>query len=272
MFGVVKRAAALAFAITTGIFAFVPESTFLKYKILFPEKSDELNIVANRIIVLAIVFLIAYIFSLIWRFVRGKVVVKGNNYIIQIEYGDILKNENCKTVVAFDECYSTRIGDDPAGIKETSICGQFLAQYPISDMESVLANANLRPSESRSKYQGKVKYESGTLLMRGDFLLLAFAKLDESGRGHMTHNEYLDCLNLLWKEINLYYANKDVCVSILGSGITRLEDTELTKQQLLDIMIESYKLSTYKIKEPGKLRIICKRSKGFSINNIGRNI
>lgn len=38
------------------------------------------------------------------------------------------------------EHYSTRIGDGPAGIKKTSICEQFLVQYPISDMETVLAN------------------------------------------------------------------------------------------------------------------------------------
>ena len=45
-------------------------------------------------------------------------------------------------------------------------------------------------------------------------------------------------------------------------------DNELSQQELLDIIINSYKLSIHKITDPSKLRIICKKTKGFSINNI----
>lgn len=39
-------------------------------------------------------------------------------------------------------------------------------------------------------------------------------------------------------------------------------------QELLNIMIWSYKLSPHKIKAPYKLRVICKKSDGFSLNEI----
>jgi len=46
----------------------------------------------------------------------------------------------------------------------------------------------------------------------------------------------------------------------------------LTQQELLDMMIASYKLSAHKIKAPWKLRIICQKRDGFSLNKIGTHV
>lgn len=101
---------------------------------------------------------------------------------------------------------------------------------------------------------------------------MAFAKLDEKGKGRFfSRDEYLECLDLLWKEIENYYSEKDVCVPILGSGTTSFDGSagaSISQQDLLNMMIWSYRLSSHKIKAPHKLRIICKRNDGFSINNI----
>ena len=81
----------------------------------------------------------------------------------------------------------------------------------------------------------------------------------------------MECLSTLWDEIDKYYGQKDVCIPILGSGLTRINNQSFTQQQLLDILIMSYKLSTYKIKKPYKLRIICKKNDKFSLNKIGES-
>ena len=120
---------------------------------------------------------------------------------------------------------------------------------------------------------GKKKYESGKLVSNGDDLLMSFAKLDADGIGKFfSHKEFLDCLFLLWKEIDKYYGQKDVCIPILGSGLTRINETLLTQQELLDIIINSYKLSPHKIKSPYKLHIVCKKNDDFSLNKIGKFI
>ena len=123
-----------------------------------------------------------------------------------------------------------------------------------------------------SKYKNKIRYASGTIVPNGDDLLMAFAKLDEKGKGRFfSRDEYLECLDLLWKEIENYYSEKDVCVPILGSGTTSFDGSageSISQQDLLNMMIWSYRLSSHKIKAPHKLRIICKRNDGFSINNI----
>lgn len=51
-------------------------------------------------------------------------------------------------------------------------------------------------------------------------------------------------------------------------SVTLFEGASLSQQELLNIMIWSYKLSPHKIKAPYKLRIICKKSDGFSLNEI----
>lgn len=102
---------------------------------------------------------------------------------------------------------------------------------------------------------------------------MAFAQLAKDGKGMFrSYDEFLECLSLLWKEIDKYYGQKDVCISVLGSGLTRIGDTSFTQQELLDIIIESYKLSSHKIKLPYKLHIVCKECDDFSLNNIGENI
>ena len=202
--------------------------------------------------------------------------IKGNNYSIQIEYGDLLEMRACKKVINFDECFTTSVGDAPSEIKPDSICGQYLKNNPIQDMQRLIDKAHLKPAKSKSKYQNKDRYDSGKLVPNGDYLLMAFAKLDEDGLGRLfSCDEFLDCLSILWKEIDKYYAQKDVCIPILGSGVTRMDGesgASLTQQELLDIIICSYKLSSHKIKSPYQLHIVCKERDGFSLNKIGENM
>ena len=60
-------------------------------------------------------------------------------------------------------------------------------------------------------------------------------------------------------------------MSILGAGLTRFDGgsgASIPQQELLDMIIWSYKLSSHKIKSPCKLRIICRRDQEFSLDKI----
>lgn len=258
-------------AISTS-FMFIPERLFEKYK-FFPKVSDEMNIIVNRVLFLFCIIVLSTIISAFYIWLRKKITIKGKNYTIQVEYGDILNIKNCKKVINFDECYNTKVGDLPSDIKSTSICGQYLLKNPDIDIEKLIDNVNLKQARTNSKFKNKTRYQSGKVVPNGDELLMAFAKLDENGVGKFfTFKEYIDCLSILWEEIDKYYGQKDVCVPILGSGLTRINDHQLTQQELLDIMIMSYKLNTHKIKNPYKLRIICRKKDDFSLNKIGESL
>lgn len=271
MIKLLKKSATVALSIITAIFAFVPETVFGMIKLL-PKVSDEVNIIFNRVLALTIVFFLSIIINALYFICRRSVLIKGNNYKIKIKYGNLFKMHNCKKIIPFDECFTTSVGDSPADIKRSSICGQYLDKNPISDMQDLIDKVRLKPIGNNSQYKNKSRYELGRLVPKDDYLLMPFAKLNQDGLGIIARKEYLDCLSIMWEEIDKYYGQEDVCISILGSGITRMNDELLTQQQLLDMIIASYKLSLHKIKPPCELIIVCKRNDDFSINKIGEYI
>lgn len=250
------------------VFAFVPEAVFKVCK-FFPQASDVVNIIVNRTLLFLIVIGFAAIGYAFYLNCRTSVSIKGKNYKITVSFGDIFDMPECKKVIPFDECFSIEVGDAPAQIKPSSICGQYLTKYPIANIQSLIDKAQLKPCKYKSKYNNQARYESGCLVPNGEYWLMAFAHLDKDGLGQMTRDEFLECLSMLWKEIDKHYGQSDVCIPILGSGLTRMGDNLLSQQELLDMIIGSYKLSAHKIKSPSQLRIVCKKCDDFSLNKIG---
>ena len=116
MINLLRKSMTYAFAIISVIFTLVPESIFERV-ILIPEDTfkqfilndynSEINIIASRILTFVIVWFIAAIIYKVCLLLRNKVIIKGNNYEIIVEYGDLLKMKKCKKVINFDECFST---------------------------------------------------------------------------------------------------------------------------------------------------------------------
>lgn len=235
--------------------------------------AQNINIIILRLILAFVVFIVVFVLQWILLKVRKSITIKGYNYFIVVEYGDIFKKKGCKKVINFDECFTTHVGDTlTEEIDSNSICGQYLPSHPELNIEQLIAARKIQPALSRSKYQNKIRYESGTIIPYGDDLLMAFAPLNSKGKAQFSsRDDYLSCLKLLWEELENYYSEKDVCIPVLGAGTTSFEGisgTSISQQDLLDLIICSYKLSSHKIKAPHALRIICRKNIGFSINNI----
>lgn len=254
-----------AYAIISAVFTLIPETVF-QCGFIQCDLSDAAIIIVNRIIVSVIVFTVANIAYVYYNKCRKSVEVTGKNFTISIEYGNLFNRKQGKKVINFDECFNTKVGQMPGDIKPDSICGQYLAKFPIDDIQSLIQQANVQLT-GVSKYNNIPRYQLGTIIPRKDYLLMAFTELDERGLSRMTYERYLECLNNLWQQIDMYHGTKDVYIPILGSHITRL-DKELTQQELLDVMIASYRLSPYKLKNPFTLHIVCVGKNGFSLNKI----
>ncbi len=261
-----NKGSSVAYALLAAIFTVIPEDCYNLVK-LNSNWAEEANIIILRLIVCVIVFSLANVGYCIYRKKRKKVAINGNNYTIQIEYGDLFEVKSGKVIIDFDECYTTKVGSAPGDIKPNSVCGQYLSKHPISDMEALINTAGVKPARGKSEYNGLVKYDLGTIVPDGDFFLMAFAKLDKEGLGTLTYDQYIECLNTLWQQIDLHHGTSDVYMPILGSKITRF-DKELTQQELLDIIISSYRLSPKKLRKPYKLYIICRKRDGFSLNDV----
>ena len=249
----------------------IPVSLFEKMN-FFLNIAEEYRVVLLRCLLFVTIFILISCIYGLYILAQNHVDINGHNYCVRAQYGDILKQNGCKKVIPFDECFTTHVGDLPSDIKPTSICGQYLSRHPIYDMKDLIDKIGLNPVKSKSKYQNRERYESGRLVPQDDYLLLAFTKLDKDGRSLMSYDDYIDSLSVLWKEIDKYCGQSNVCIPILGSGITRIGGEQFTQQELLDIIIGTYKLNRSKLKQPYKLYIMCKRSGDFSLNKIGQYV
>lgn len=261
-----NKGSAFAYAIITAIFSVFPEEYFKLIK-LNPNWQDTISTMVNRLGVCLIIFVICSFVYISWNNNRENVSVSWNNYTIRIECGDLYKQPKGKIVVDFDECFTTIVGDAPSEIKPNTVCGQFLQKHPINNMQELINTSGIKPAKGKSQFKDQVRYEPGTIVPNGDFLLMAFAKLDNNGRGYLNYEDYIKCLNMLWKQIDLYRGTSDVYMPVIGSHIIRF-DKDLSQQELLDIIVCSYLLSSSKIKKPYKLHIVYRPQEGFSVNNI----
>lgn len=267
-----KSSFVIAFTLTTFVFTFVPDN-FFSHGFIPVDFNDDAIVACNKLLFLVSLVILTIAGKCIYkRWIQPSYNITGNGYKIVIEYGDIFEKEDCKKVISFDECYSTKVGYSPEDIKPESICGQFLMKYQEVDFDVIVRNSGVKSSRKHSECHKQECYDRGTLIPYNDYLLLAFAKLDVNGCGFLSREEYLQCLDKMWKEIDALYAMKSVAIPILGSGITRFNDETLSKQQLLDMIIASYRLSSHKLKHPAELHIVCKKDDQFSLSKIGEYV
>lgn len=194
MIDFILKSVALAFGIVTGIFTFVPETFFGKCEWVTKEAleqckwftcldAQDVNIVISRLACLLSVWIGTSLLYVAFLMLRRWITIKGQNYSIRVEYGNILKKRNCKRVINFDECFTTQVGNATADINPDSICGQYLSLHSDLNVQQLIEAAQVSPARSKSKYQHRTRYDSGTIVPNGDDLLMAFAKLDERGKG-----------------------------------------------------------------------------------------
>ncbi len=119
MIGFILKSVAMAFGIATGIFSFVPEAFFGKYEwvtqttfeqykwFAFCDVQD-INIIISRLVCFLLVWIgTSLLYGAFLKF-RRWTIIKGQNYSIKVEYGNILKKRKCKRVISFDECFTTQ--------------------------------------------------------------------------------------------------------------------------------------------------------------------
>ena len=266
-----KQWLTISLGIATTCFSFIPDDFFSQYT-LFTSIPQYWNDSINRVIFALCICFFVYLILFLWERNLKCISINGKDYKISVQYGDILKAPNCIKVINFDECFTSEVGNAPYQIKPTSLCGQFLRNYPEVNPKELLSAHKIKPLRKHSDFGGKACYEPGTLLPLNDFLIMAFGKLNSDGRASMSRDDYLHTLNNLWKELNKYYNQSDIAIPVLGAGITSFQGESLSQQQLVDIIIASYKLSSYKIKRPNTLRIITKKREDFSLNKIGETV
>lgn len=226
----------------------------------------------NALLLLIIVLIFKYFIIWFYANKQTEIVINIDGTTVEIKTGDIFKQDELK-VIPFNEYFDTIV--DNIIINERSLHGQYINNYSNLDVLNQLVENDSDLNETENileegiKRSGKnTKYRLGSILLNEEFVLTAFSKFDEKNRAYLTIVDYLDFLMNFWDEINRVYAQKKISVPIFGSGITRFKKGfgEIDDNELLEIMIWTFKLSKIKFEYPAKLTILIHEDKIDKIN------
>ncbi|ERI11820.1 macro domain-containing protein [Aneurinibacillus aneurinilyticus] len=222
---------------------------------------------------LVILSFILILFKLIKSLCLKKIKLNIDGSEIEIKKGDIFTfPRNIYKVIAFNEFFDTEVDDQI--ISRTSLNGQYLNRFysDTSDLDKRIIQdprMQLRIVEkdvNRPLGGKKTRYRLGSVYKDIDFFLVAFSKFDNENKANLKLHEYANCLINFWNEVNGLYAQQEVVVPLLGSGITRHKDFNANSHQLLEVMLWTFKISKVKFREPSKVTILLHEKHHKEIN------
>lgn len=191
---------------------------------------------------------------------------------VNIVTADIFQQPGLKAI-AFNEYFDTLVDDRV--IAKRSLNGIFIENHlctSISDLDKYIEEYCFEDNEilnrnTLRKIGKTTKYEIGTICVYQDYILTAFSKFDESNRANLSMPEYLEFLINFWDKVNKVYAQQSVSTTIFGSGITRIKGHKnISDEDLLKIMLWTFRISEMRFKHPAKLTIVIHKDKIDQIN------
>lgn len=218
--------------------------------------------------------LLAAIYLIVWLWSNNlnSIDVKIDGSDVTVKVGDIFEQPGLKAI-AFNEYFDTQVDNKVIG--EASLNGIFIREHlgvPVSELDRYIDDYAFESSEIVGNNEGrkegkKRQYQIGTICVFRDYLMTAFAKFDENNMALLTMPEYLEFLINFWDRVNNVYAQQSVSTTIFGSGITRIKGHKnISDEDLLKIMLWTFRISEMRFKYPAKLTIVLHKDKIDQIN------
>lgn len=217
-----------------------------------------------RLIIAAVILItLVIIFLVMWYIANhtDEKKLKINSSNVTIKYGDLF-TENGIKVIAFNEYFDTQV--DNKVIAESSLNGIFINEH--SDGASTIDDAinnemqlrkNIIKDNVHRPYGGKsIKYQLGSICPYDEFFLLALSHFDDDNKAYISVVDYISCLMHMWNELDAFYAGRPIVLPLLGNGITRFNNSDITPQELLEYIIMTYKASKVKFNNTASLTIV----------------
>lgn len=235
----------------------------------------ELDTRSKTAIGLAALAILVVLYIGIWVHsnIRQRIRLKINTSEIEVKFGDIFSEQADFKVIAFNEYFDTLVDDKI--IAKSTLNGIFINKFfkdKVEELDEIIStDAHLREmvlAENATRTYGKnTKYKLGTICVVNDYLLTALSHFDTDNRAYLEINDYINCLLKFWNEVDRVYAGKTVALPVLGSGITRFKGYDnISDQELLELIIWTFKISRIKFTYPSKVKIVVYKNKSNMIN------
>lgn len=190
-----------------------------------------------------------------------EVHLKINGTKIIIKIGDIFKlmdkDDEAKKIEIcvipandyFDIIVDNRI------VAETTLHGQYIKRIIAIDKldalnkiieEDEILNAPGNRQENFNREKGKkISYKLGSLVEFESYILAAFTKFDLKNKAYLSAEEYISFWMRFWENIDQIYAGRTISLPLAGAGVTRFRNGKPSKQELLETMLWSLKISGF---------------------------
>lgn len=219
-------------------------------------------------IVFVIFLSIVYVGMLIRANLMSSVTLRFGNSEVRVFFGDLFDEDGLKAI-SFNE-YFDEIVDDKV-ISRNSINGKYLDRLHGEELTEVQkrlsASENTRDIVEKdvARPEGKhIRYALGTVVeLPNQYLATAGSKFSKDNKAGLTMSEYIAFLMHFWDEIDRVYNGRTVSIPVFGSGILRFRGgyDEVSDQELLQIILWTFKVSKIKFTYPAKLKIVVYRKK-----------
>jgi hypothetical protein len=245
-------------------------STSLSAVLLFVDIPDDYKLWAG--IAFLIVITLIHVATWVCANLMREISIEIEGSKVNIATGDIFQQKGLKAI-AFNEYFDTQV--DNVIISKASINGKFIESEftgPVETLDAYIADfpfddGDIVETEVQRRIGKRTRYRLGTICVYNDFLLTAFARFDAKNQANLTMPEYLEFLINFWDKVNKVYAQQSVSTTIFGSGITRIKGHRtISDEDLLKIMLWTFRISEMRFKYPAKLTIVIHESKIDQIN------
>ena len=217
----------------------------------------------HKLIILLSYFLITILYHVVIYCYNKKLnnlTLEINNSTFIIKTGNIFEQSDLK-VINFNEYFDTIVDDKI--IAKNSLNGQFINKYvkDVDKLDSIITDSlknHIFEINDKRPIGKKIKYILGSIVQYNDFILTSFTKFDKDNRANTSLIDFLNFLMNFWDNLDKIYANRSVSITLFGSSsLTRFRDvTNITEQDLIELIIWSFKVSKIKFKYPTTISMI----------------
>lgn len=179
-----------------------------------------------------------------------------NQTKVNIYIGDIFHTKEGEiNVIAVNDFFDL-VADDKL-VAKWSLHGQFVKLVETKKLgtieelnktieeNEILNELNNKDEVPQRKNGRKVRYKIGSILEYKSFILAAFTKFNERDKAYLSAQEYLEFWMKFWENIDEVYCGRTINIPLIGAGITRFRNGKPSKQELLEIMIWTLKVSGF---------------------------
>lgn len=236
-------------------------STVFSIAIIFIREDRQIA----ALIVLIALLIISYAIIVICANLKKKVHIKIRNTKIIVKEGDLFQEQGLK-VIPVNEFFDVDI--ENGIIDPNTLHGQYISRHSgkqpeelYNDIVTALNNRRLEATDQNRPSGKQLKYKLGTIYNdRQGFLLLAYSSFDNDNRARLSNYGIVQCYTNMWNEIDIVRGTNSIVFPLLGAGGIVRFDKMYTPQQLIELMLWSFRISGIQLSRNATLTIVVHKS------------